>query len=278
MPADGAHRRRPLRWWQSAGPPLIVLAIVIGVWELVSQVVMTPDRRRVLLPPPESTVQDGFLEWDHLSEILSGLWLTSQVTVLGLAISVVVGVTVAVIMSQARWVERMVHPYAVVLQTIPIIAIVPLIGLWFSFAFRSRVLVAVIISLFPIITNTLFGLKSVDRGLEDLFTLHRSSRRTRLWKLRARAAQPSFFTGLRIAAGMAVIGSIVGDFFFRRGDQMGLGRLLSVYHSRVQPTLLFTTIFFSSMLGLTLFVASGLLGRFMTRAWYVPARRTRHRR
>ena len=278
MSADGAPRRRPLRWWRSVGPPLIVFAIVVGVWELVSQVVMTPDRQRVLLPPPESTVQHGFLEWDHLSEILSGLWLTGQVTVLGLAISVVVGVTVAVIMSQARWVERMIHPYAVVLQTIPLIAIVPIIGLWFTFAFRSRVLVAVIISLFPIITNTLFGLKSVDRGLEDLFTLHGSSWRTRLWKLRARAAQPAFFTGLRIAAGMAVIGSIVGDFFFRRGDQMGLGRLLSVYHSRVQPTLLFTTIFFSSMLGLTLFVASGMLGRFMTRAWYVPARRTRHRR
>ena len=278
MSTDGALRRRGHRWWRTVAPPLIVLAVVVGTWELVSQVVMTPDRRRVLLPPPETTVQDGFLDWGHLSEILSGLWLTGQVTLLGLAIAVVIGVTAAVLMSQARWVERMIHPYAVVLQTIPIIAIVPIIGLWFSFAFRSRVLVAVIISLFPIITNTLFGLKSADRGLEDLFTLHRSSRRTRLWKLRARAAQPAFFTGLRIAAGMAVIGSIVGDFFFRRGDQMGLGRLLSVYHSRVQPTLLFTTIFFSSMLGLTLFVAVGLLGRFMTRTWYVPARRTRRRR
>ena len=277
MSADGAFRHRGRRWWLSVAPPLIVFAIVIGAWELVSQVVMTPDRQRVLLPPPESTVQDGFLEWDHLSQILSGLWLTGQVTMLGLAISVVIGVTVAVMMSQARWVERIIHPYAVVLQTIPIIAIVPIVGLWFSFAFRSRVLVAVIISLFPIITNTLFGLKSVDRGLEDLFTLHGSNWRTRLWKLRARAAQPAFFTGLRIAAGMAVIGSIVGDFFFRRGDQMGLGRLLAIYHSRVQPTLLFTAIFFSSMLGLTLFVAFGLLGRFATRAWYVPARRTRHR-
>ena len=277
MSTDGALRHRRRRWWRSVAPPLIVFAIVIGAWELVSQVVMTPDRQRVLLPPPESTVQDGFLEWNHLSEILSGLWLTGQVTVLGLAISVVIGVTVAVLMSQARWVERMVNPYAVVLQTIPIIAIVPIIGLWFSFAFRSRVLVAVIISLFPIITNTLFGLKSVDRGLEDLFTLHGSTWRTRLWKLRARSAQPAFFTGLRIAAGMAVIGSIVGDFFFRRGDQMGLGRLLSIYHSRVQPTLLFTAIFFSSMLGLTLFVAFGLLGRFAFGAWYVPARRTRRR-
>lgn len=258
-------------------PPLIVFGAVIGGWELISQVVMTRDRRRVLLPPPESVVQDGFLTWDHLSEILSGLWLTGQVTLLGLAISVVIGVTVAVIMSQARWVERMIYPYSVVLQTIPVIAIVPIIGLWFSFAFRSRVVVAVIISVFPIIANTLFGLKSVDRGLEDLFTLHGSDRRTRLWKLRARSAQPSFFTGLRIAAGMAVIGSIVGDFFFRRGEQMGLGRLLSIYHSRIQPTRLFTTIFFSSLLGLTLFIALGLLGSFATRTWYVGARRTRRR-
>ena len=110
---------------------------------------MTPDRQRVLLPPPESTVQDGFLEWNHLSEILSGLWLTGQVTVLGLAISVVIGVTVAVLMSQARWVERAFNPYAVVLQTIPIIAIVPIIGLWFSFAFRSRVLALIVHGLGP---------------------------------------------------------------------------------------------------------------------------------
>ena len=109
------------------------------------------------------------------------------------------------------------YPYAVVLQTIPILAIVPLIGFAFGFNFRSRVLVCVLIALFPIITNTLFGLLSVDHGQHDLFTLHGVGRWQRLWKLQFPAALPNIFTGLRISAGLSVIGAVVGDFFFVQG-------------------------------------------------------------
>ena len=99
---------------------------------------------------------------------------------LGLAIAMVVGVGLAILMSQARWIERSVYPYAVALQAIPILAFVPLIGVLWGFTFRSRVLVCVIIALFPIVANTLFGLLSVDRGHHDLFTLHGAGRWTRL--------------------------------------------------------------------------------------------------
>ena len=126
--------------------------------------------------------------------------------------------TFAILMSQAKWVERSFYPYAVALQTVPILALTPLIGQFFDYNFRSRVIVCVIISLFPIIANTLFGLLSADQGHHDLFRLHGAGRWTRLWKLQFPGALPAIFTGLRISAGLSVIGAIVGDFFFRRGD------------------------------------------------------------
>ena len=104
--------------------------------------------------------------------------------VVGLAIASVLGIAIAVAMAQARWVERSLFPWAVVLQTVPILAIVPLIGFWWGFDFRSRVLVCVLISLFPMITNTLFGLRSAPAGLHDLFSLRRASRWTRLQEAR----------------------------------------------------------------------------------------------
>ena len=101
-----------------------------------------------------------------------GCGCSTKVALVGLAISIVLGMLFAILMSQAKWIERSLFPYAVVLQTIPILALVPLIGFWFGFNFRSRVIVCVLIALFPIITNTLFGLLSADQGQHDLFTLH----------------------------------------------------------------------------------------------------------
>jgi NitT/TauT family transport system permease protein len=105
-----------------------------------------------------------------------------------------------------------------VLQTIPILALVPLIGFWFSFGVSSRILVCVLISIFPIVSTTLFGLRGVDRGDHDLFTLYGATRGARLRKLQWPAALPAIFAGLRISAGLSVIGAIVGDFSSRRAS------------------------------------------------------------
>jgi NitT/TauT family transport system permease protein len=252
-------------------PPLAVLLVVMGIWYAYSYLVLKPSQR-FLLPPPHKVVQVGVLDTGNLTEILHGLWSTTQVALVGLVIAIVLGIVLAIAMSQAKWVERSIYPYAVVLQTIPIIALVPLVGFWFSFNFRSRVIVCVIISLFPIITNTLFGLKSADAGLHDLFTLHGAGRRTRLRKLLLPAAMPALFTGLRISAGASVIGAIVGDFFFRQGEP-GIGRLIDVYRNRLQSEQLFTALFFSSLLGLVVFWGFGFLANRVLRSWHDSADR-----
>lgn len=251
-------------------PPLVVAMVFIGIWLVLSYLVLSP-RQQFLLPPPQDVVRVGFLDTQNLREILEALWSTAQVALTGLAIAIVLGTTFAVLMAQAKWVERSFYPYAVVLQTIPIIALVPLIGFWFDFNFRSRVIVCVLISLFPIVTNTLFGLQSVDRGLLDLFRLHDAGRVTVLWKLQFPGGLPAMFTGYRIAAGLSVIGAIVGDFFFRQGEP-GIGRLIDVYRSQLSSERLFTAIFFSSLLGLVVFWFFGFLGNRAIRSWHESAR------
>jgi NitT/TauT family transport system permease protein len=246
--------------------PIVVFVLVMGIWLFISYVLLEP-RRRFLMPPPQEVVRVGLLDMRNLSEILQGLWSTTQVAVVGLAVAIAIGTIVAVAMIQARWIEWSIYPWAVVLQTIPILAIVPLIGFWFQFGFSSRVLVCVLISLFPIVTNTLFGLKSSDQAHHDLFTLQRASRLQRLLKLQLPGALPAILSGWRIAAGLSVVGAIVGDFFFRQGDP-GIGRLIDDYRARLQSEQLFAAVGLSSLLGLVVFWGFGLLGQLLVGSWH----------
>lgn len=252
--------------------PVVVFALVIGVWLFISYFLLE-ERRRFLMPPPQQVVQVGFLDSRNLTEILSALWATTQVAIVGLAVAITIGTLIPVAMIQARWIEWSIYPWAVVLQTIPILAIVPLIGFWFQFGFNSRVLVCVLISLFPIITNTLFGLKSSDQSHHDLFTLHRATRPQRLLKLQLPGALPAIVSGWRIAAGLSVVGAIVGDFFFRQGDP-GIGRLIDDYRARLQSDQLFASVALSSLLGLIVFWGFGLLGQALVGSWHESHRST----
>ena len=263
-------RPRGGRWLSFWMPPLAVFLAVIGLWYAVSYLLLTPERR-FLVPPPHAVLQVGFLDWLNLQELLDALLLSARVAFTGLAIAIVVGLSLAIAMSQARWVERSLYPYAVILQTIPILALVPMFGFWFGFGLTSRVLVCVLIALFPIVANTLFGLQSVHQEHHDLFTLHGANRLTRLWKLQFPAALPSIFTGLRISAGLSVIGAIVGDFFFKQGEP-GIGILIDVYRSRLQSEQLFAAVILSSLLGVLVFWFFGFLARRVVGGWHESAR------
>ncbi|MCU1677002.1 MAG: nitrate transporter permease, partial [Frankiales bacterium] len=248
--------------------PLLTLVAVLAVWLFVSYEVLDPGRR-FLLPPPQDVLLHGLLSAASLAELLPALWSTTQVALVGLAISILVGISLGIVMSQARWLEYSLYPYAIVLQTIPILAIVPLLGFWFGFDFTSRVIVCVLVSLFPIITNTLFGLTSVDAGHHELFSLHGATRRQRLVRLQLPAALPAILTGCKISAGLSVIGAIIADYFFRQGDP-GIGRLIDIYRQRLQTEGLLSALVLSSLVGLVLFWSFDLFDRRVRR------RRTAH--
>jgi NitT/TauT family transport system permease protein len=215
-------------------------------------------------------VREAFLNGGNFESLIRALGLTAGVAMAGLGVAIVLGIALGVLMSQARWVERAVYPWAVVLQTIPILALVPLIGFWFDFGLFSRILVCVLIAIFPIISTTLFGLRSVEPADHDLFTLYGASRRARLTKLQWPAALPAIFAGLRISAGLAVIGAVVGDFFFKQG-QPGIGVLMEVYRQSLRSEQLFGAVILTSLLGLVVFWFFGWLARRVVGSWHETA-------
>jgi NitT/TauT family transport system permease protein len=257
------------RWLAFWGPPAAVLVAFLAIWYGVSYLLLDP-RRRFLVPPPHDVIRVSFFDSFNLRELTAALWLSTRVAFTGLAIAIVIGLLLAVAMNRAKWIERSLYPYAVLTQTIPILAMVPLFGFWFGFGNFSRTLVVVLFAIFPIIANTLFGLQSVQREHHDLFTLHGASRRTRLWKLQLPSALPSIFTGLRISAGLSVIGAIVGDFFFRQGEP-GIGILIDRYQSRLQSEQMIAAILLSSLLGIVVFWFFGFLAQRVVGGWHESA-------
>lgn len=268
--SSGATIRRRQRGLSQRGrrvlAPIVTFVLFIATWYALSGWLLS-DKFKLLVPAPHEVFFEAFLESSSRSELIDGVLVTGRVAIIGLAAAILLGTSLAVVMSQARWLEDALFPYAVMLQVLPVLAIVPLLGLLFGFDLKSRVIVCTIIALFPIITNTLFGLKSADPGLHGLFTLQRSSRLVRMVKLQIPAALPAIFTGWRIAAGLAVIGAIVGDFFFRQG-QAGLGILLDRYRARLQTDRLYAAIVYSAILGIAAFLFFGWLSRRTVGRWY----------
>ena len=236
-------------------PPLLFGALVLAGWYFISYIMLS-ENRRFLLRPPDKVLTEGFLDWGGtggMSEMLQSLWSSTKVAGIGLFLAILIGLFLAVLMSQAVSVEKALFPFLVTLQAVPILAIVPLISFWWGTGQTSRVVVCIIIALFPIIVNTLFGLQSAEKGMHDLFTLHHVNRITRLRKLMFPAALPALFAGLRISAGLSVVGAIVGDFFFGRGE-VGLGQLIKRFASRLQGEELLTSVILSAGLGVAVFL------------------------
>ncbi|MCE9621665.1 MAG: ABC transporter permease [Actinomycetia bacterium] len=267
---------RSTSWFSKVWPPAVTFAGFIGVWYAYSGLKYDIAARRInTLPFPHEVIRDGFLPlWDSkngLRPILGYLWPTLKVTIVGLAVSVVLGVLIAVLMNLSKSTERAIFPYAVVLQTVPILAITPLLTQLFGEEFGVRLVVVVLIAIFPVITNTLFGLQSADRLHHDLFTLNRANRVTRLLKLELPGAMPAMMTGVRIASGGAVIGAVVADFFFTRGEK-GIGFYIRVKQQRAaeRPEMFAGTIM-ASLFGIVMFLIIGFVSTRAIRNWHESA-------
>jgi len=266
-PLDGAPGGVPARrrapWWKrallKAAPIVAALAGIVVVWYFVSYVVLEPSRQ-FLLPPPHEVFANTLGNPNVINPMMEALGQTVMVALSGLAIAVVIGMSWAIVMSQSVWAERILYPYAVILQTIPILALTPLIGIWMGYGFAARIVVCVIIAVFPMIANTLFGLQSASPAAHDLLTLNKATRLQRLSRLQMPAAIPAIFTGLRQAAGLSVIGAIVGDFFFQQGSP-GIGGLLRTYTLRLNMDSLFLAIILTALFGVVVFSIFAALDR-----------------
>lgn len=271
QPPNPATRRRR-RWIDVAGPAAGFAAFV-GLWWLAHAWIIETvfDKPKFLIPSPATVVDRSYLAATPRGDMLQALGWTAVVSLTGLAISIVLGMLLAIVMAQATWIERSFWPYLIAAQAIPILAIVPIIGNIYGFGFGSRILVCVIISIFPIVSNTLFGLLSAEASQHDLFTLKGASRWTRLTKLQLPAALPAIFTGFRIAAGLSVIGAVVGELFFRKGGK-GIGILMDQYRSRLLFPQTYGALILSSLLGIAVFVFFGWLSKLVIGRWHESTR------
>ena len=169
-------------------------------------------------------------------------------------------------MNMSRALESALWPWLIALQVTPIIVLTPIIVRVAGPSFGARVFVTVLIAFFPIASNTLFGLRSVTSALHDLFTIAKFSRLQRLTQLELPGASPSIFAGLRVSAGLAVIGAIVGDFFFTRGTP-GLGRLVTDYFQNTRSGPMFVAALVATFLGLGFFISVEVLRRILVTPW-----------
>jgi NitT/TauT family transport system permease protein len=228
---------------------LIVLACLLGLWQLVVSLNHLP----VYILPGPLVVARALR--DRFPSLLSSLLITTEEAAGGLAASIVAGTGIALVFAQWRKLRQLLYPYTILLQTVPIVAIAPLIINWVGAGIFSVMVVTFIICLAPIIANTTQGLISVDENLINLFVMHKATPAQTLFKLRLPNALPNFFAGIRISAGISVIGGIMGELFAgsTRVGEGGLGYAIIYANNQMETAYLFALVVAATALGFSFF-------------------------
>lgn len=248
-------------------PPVVVFVAAAAALEAFVRLREVPI---YLLPRPTQVWRSLVTE---RAAYAAALWTTTQAALIGFAASAVAGALAAVVLSASRLVRRALYPYTVFFQTVPVIAIAPLLVIWLDPGLTAVATCAFVVSVFPVIAGTLTGLLSTDPALVDLFRLYGASPAASLVKLRLPSALPSILTGLRVAAGLAVIGTVVAEFLVGQiGDDEGLGVLMVTAKNEGRTDRVFAGVLITSLLGLALFGAVNLLGRLLLRHWHASER------
>lgn len=243
-------------------PSIIIAALLLG-WELLVRINQIP---HYILPAPSLVLTTLFDNWTTL---WPALWFTVKLTLLSLACAVVGGVLIAIAFALFKWVEIGFFPIAVILQVTPIIAIAPLILIYVSSTTAALLLCAWIVAFFPILSNTVIGLKSADRNLRDLFLLYRASPWQTFRYLLVPSALPYFMAGLKIAGGLALIGAVVAEFTAgTAGRETGLASRILESSFRTEIPMMFAALLLVSLLGIVIFIVFAALSRAVLGHWH----------
>lgn len=244
-------------------PPILIGLAVLALWEGAVRVFAVPP---YVLPGPLVIAQTL---WADAPLLLRSLWTTLEITFVALALAVVGGGFLALLMTQSRWLERSLLPYAVIAQVTPVVAIAPLIIIWVDNAFLSLVVCAWIVAFFPVLANTIAGFRSADRTLRDLFRLYGASRWQVQHLLEAPSALPYFLAGLRISGGLALIGAVVAEFVAGTGGTAtGLAFRILEAGYRLQVPRLFAALLLLSAAGIAIYAALNALSNRLLARWH----------
>lgn len=243
--------------------PLLVGLALIAAWQgLVTGLELPP----YLVPSPLLMLETLIADWAALG---ASLWVTLKITVLAFLAATVAGVLISFLFVQSRLIEMALLPYAVLLQVTPIVAVAPLIIIWVKDPTASMVICAALVALFPVISNTTLGLRSVEPDLQSYFQLQRATRLQTLVRLRIPSALPYFFGGLRISSGLALIGAVVAEFVAGTGGS-GAGLAYQILQAGFQLNIprMFAALLLISLTGMAMFVAMAWLSRLALGSWH----------
>ncbi len=234
--------------------PVLFLTVLLAIWEAVCRIWSIP---RYVLPAPSLIFHTWLVEFPRF---LPHVLTTLQEMLLGLLLAVLIGIPLAFLMFRYPVIERTLFPIVIGSQAVPVFAIAPLLVLWFGYGVSSKVVMASIIVFFPIVVNTLDGLKSTDPDLVNLLRSMGAKERQILWKVRVPQALPYFFTGLKIGVSVSTIGAVIGEWV---GSTRGLGYLMLHANAQLRVDVVFVAILDLTVLGVGLFALTAWIARKM---------------
>ncbi|SDX50781.1 ABC transporter permease [Paenibacillus sp. CF384] len=252
-----------------AAPPIILMLAVLVIWQVITVIFDLP---RYILPSPAAIAKAAS---ERGGDLLRSAFNTSLSAFFGFLLSIVIGNLTALLMTASKWVQRSLSPYAIVLQTIPVVAVAPLIVIWFGTGMNSIIIISFIVAVFPIISNSNLGLNATDHNLVNLMRMYNGTGWKMMWKLRIPYAMPYILGGMKISCGLAVIGAIIGEFVAGIGGAKGgLGIAITSAAVQMQTPYLFACAITASLLGMIFFAGISILSHYVLRHWHESASQT----
>jgi NitT/TauT family transport system permease protein len=249
--------------------PLLLGMALLALWEIWVSAAEVP----VFILPAPSLIAVALI--DNFAALMAALWVTVKVTLLAFFWAVISAVALAILFTRARLIEMALYPYVITLQVTPVVAIAPLILIWVGFdnVSRALVLIAWIVAFFPMLTNTVQGLRSVDPQLHDLMSLSGANWWQRLIYLELPAALPAMLTGAKISGGLALIGAVVAEFVAGSGTSTGLAWRIIEAGNRLEIATMFASLALLSALGIVLFYLLSFCEWLLLHRWHESFRR-----
>jgi NitT/TauT family transport system permease protein len=249
-------------WLTAKLTPFVGILVFLAVWQAAVAILKAP---AYLLPPPTEIFRAFFSE---LPKLLHHGWITTYEMLLGYGLAVIIAIPLAIAITSSSRFDRFVMPTMLFFQVVPKVAIAPLFLVWFGVGTTPKVLLAFLISFFPIVIDAAVGLRSMSAEMNDLARSMGASRMQVFAQFRLPTSLPYLFSGLKVAATLAVAGAVVGEFV---GADKGLGYLLMVTGTNLETAMMFATLFALTMIGLVFFYAVEFLEQLLI-PWHVSHR------
>jgi len=251
---------RHLAWFTTPA----IIAVFVLIWEVYVQ---TSGISKFVLPSP-SSIGQAIVFLMQQEYFINHLKLTVTAILSGFSIAIVFGTVVGVALGKSRMAERLANPFVIGSQVTPKVALMPLFLLWLGFGIESKIAIVALLSFFPILKNTVLGVRSIEKGHQDLFVVIRASPWKRIWSLEIPAVMPYVLTGIETASVLAVTGAIVGEYL---GGSKGMGAMVVASLNSLQTDQMFATIIVLTIFGFAFYSAITLIRRYAV-PWHGSAK------